>query len=173
MNFVKNFLKNHRKIVYLVLILAALFILITSILAAKVTLEKRKEHRDFDRQTQKLQADLEKPYREDIYGGKTPEETWGLFLDALKKGDIDLASKYFAVEKQGEMKNRFEESIKLNRLQSSIKIFSGEFKKEKDYLQGEKAYFFIPIKNTNKEIEAYPVVFYFNPYTQIWKILVL
>src|SRR3989338_2957114 len=47
-------------------------------------------------------ADLEKQYAEDTYGGKTPEETLQLFIDALKAGDIDLASKYFVVEKQGE-----------------------------------------------------------------------
>jgi hypothetical protein len=34
----------------------------------------------------------------DTYGGKTPEETLQLFIDALKAGDIELASKYFALE---------------------------------------------------------------------------
>lgn len=38
---------------------------------------------------------LEKLYREDPYGGDTPEETLELFISALKAGDIDLASKYF------------------------------------------------------------------------------
>ncbi len=53
-------------------------------------------------------AELERPYREDIYGGKTPEETFDMFLAALKKGDIDLASRYFAVRKRGEYKEKFE-----------------------------------------------------------------
>jgi len=44
--------------------------------------------------------DLERRYREDPYGGSTPEETLQLFIDALKKGDIELASKYFVVEEQ-------------------------------------------------------------------------
>ncbi len=35
--------------------------------------------------------------KDDPYGGDTPEETLGLFIDALKKGDTDLASKYFVV----------------------------------------------------------------------------
>lgn len=34
----------------------------------------------------------------DIYGGKTPEETLQMFIDALKQGDIELASKYFALD---------------------------------------------------------------------------
>jgi len=44
--------------------------------------------------------DLERRYREDPYGGSTPEETLQLFIDALKKGDIELASKYFSIEHQ-------------------------------------------------------------------------
>lgn len=59
-------------------------------------------------QVDKAIAELERPYREDVYGGKTPEETFDMFLDALKKGDIDLASKYFTVRKQSEYKEKFE-----------------------------------------------------------------
>ena len=47
----------------------------------------------WEKKTEEFQMALSKPYREDTYGGKTPEETWGLFLDALKKGDVELASK--------------------------------------------------------------------------------
>lgn len=34
----------------------------------------------------------------DTYGGKTPKETLDLFVAALEKGDIDLASKYFLLD---------------------------------------------------------------------------
>lgn len=40
----------------------------------------------------------EKAMREDVYGGKTPEETLQMFIEALKKNDVELASKYFALE---------------------------------------------------------------------------
>ncbi len=43
---------------------------------------------------------LEAAAKADTYGGSTPEETLALFIDALKKGDIDLASKYFVVDEQ-------------------------------------------------------------------------
>lgn len=46
--------------------------------------------------------ELERLYAEDTYGGSTPEETLQLFIDALKAGDIELASKYFVVEERGE-----------------------------------------------------------------------
>jgi len=53
---------------------------------------------------QRLAEELEKQYMEDIYGGATPEETLALFIDALKAGDIDLAAKYFVIDKQEEWK---------------------------------------------------------------------
>jgi len=48
-------------------------------------------------------------HQKDQYGGKTPEETYQLFLEALKKEDIDLATKYFILEKQDEYKKLFQE----------------------------------------------------------------
>lgn len=36
----------------------------------------------------------------DTYGGKTPQETLDLFISAVEKGDYELASKYFVVERQ-------------------------------------------------------------------------
>lgn len=60
--------------------------------------------------------DLERRYAEDPYGGSTPEETLQLFVDALKKGDVELASKYFVVDKQ-------EEQLKyLSELKSGDKV---------------------------------------------------
>jgi hypothetical protein len=41
---------------------------------------------------------------QDPYGGKTPQEVYQLFLQALEKQDIDLAVKYFAFEKQEEVR---------------------------------------------------------------------
>lgn len=52
---------------------------------------------------------LEKPYRTDKVGGKTPEETFDLFISALKKGDTDLASKYFVIQKQESWRKTLEE----------------------------------------------------------------
>lgn len=56
---------------------------------------------------------LSEAYKNDTYGGDTPEETLRLFIDALKAGDTDLAAKYFVVEEReqiatyfGELKNK-------------------------------------------------------------------
>jgi hypothetical protein len=39
-------------------------------------------------------------FKADTYGGKTPEETYNLFVDALKKQDVDLAVKYFVLDEE-------------------------------------------------------------------------
>ena len=55
-----------------------------------------------DRAVKSFQSAIDAIYKNDTYGGKTPEETFDLYLAALKKGDLELASKYFVVEKQGD-----------------------------------------------------------------------
>lgn len=71
-------------------------------------------------EAQRLQNQWEKPYREDKYGGKTPEETYDMFLDALRKGDTTLASKYFIIEKQEGWKKTLEEYKKEGIISSFI-----------------------------------------------------
>src|SRR3989344_1148709 len=44
------------------------------------------------------EENYKKAMREDTYGGKTPEETLQMFIEALEKEDVELASKYFALE---------------------------------------------------------------------------
>ena len=45
---------------------------------------------------------LKAEYKNDTYGGATPEETLQMFIKAFQAGDLELASKYFVAEKQGE-----------------------------------------------------------------------
>lgn len=61
------------------------------------------EYRQEQAAIQKLK-EIQDQYAKDTYGGETPEETIQLFIDALKKGDTDLAAKYFVIDKQEEWK---------------------------------------------------------------------
>lgn len=45
-------------------------------------------------------ADKKAKIAADTYGGKTPQETLDMFIAAVEKGDYELASKYFVVERQ-------------------------------------------------------------------------
>lgn len=159
----------YKKILIGFAIIAGIYILAIIGIVGNVEYKKFKEKRSI----KQWEESLKKPYKEDVYGGKTPEQTWQMFLTALKNNDIELASKYFVVEKQEEIKNRLQESIKLNRFESAIEKLSGKLIREKNYLQDKRAYFYIPIKNSEGEIEAYSVIFYLNPYTKVWKILTL
>ena len=58
----------------------------------------------YDNPSAQYYKDLEQRYAEDTFGGATPEETLQFFIAALEAGNIDLASKYFVVEKQEEEK---------------------------------------------------------------------
>jgi hypothetical protein len=48
-------------------------------------------------------------YLNDRYGGTSPQETFDLFISALEKGDVGLASKYFTTDKQESWQKTLEE----------------------------------------------------------------
>jgi hypothetical protein len=50
----------------------------------------------------------------DTYGGKTPQETLRMYIEAVEKGDYELASKYFVIERQ---KKELESSNRLTKQQ--------------------------------------------------------
>ena len=55
-----------------------------------------------DALAQKLLDETEAMLKADHYGGKTPEETLDMFVDALKKRDYKLAAKYYLPWKRKE-----------------------------------------------------------------------
>ncbi len=125
----------------------------------------------WDKKTNDFQMALSKPYREDTYGGKTPEETWSLFLEALKKKDVELASKYFVPEKQGEWKEIIQKTAnENNKLETAIKNIE---KISFDTSTSETAYFSYPVQDEKGRNVLNSVVFILNPYTKVWKISVL
>ena len=54
-------------------------------------------------------ADKKAKIAADTYGGKTPQETLDMFISAVEKGDYELASKYFVVERQIEWEDNLME----------------------------------------------------------------
>lgn len=77
------------------------------------------ESEDFKNQ-ERMARELEEKYKNDTYGGDTPEQTLQLFIDALKAGDTELASKYFVIEKQEEWKEDLENVKKSGTLNNMI-----------------------------------------------------
>jgi len=50
------------------------------------------------RALKQMEKDYVNAMTADTYGGKTPQETLDMFVDALNKEDVDLASKYFMLD---------------------------------------------------------------------------
>ena len=87
----------------------------------------------FNKDLQAIKKEAERPYLEDIYGGKTPKETLELFIAAIEKEDFNLASKYFILSKQGEWRDKLVNGKKNN----NIEWFITELKKENKILEKE------------------------------------
>lgn len=132
--------------------------------------------RKADKSVENFQNALEQPYKDDTYGGKTPEETWGMFLDALKKGDIELASKYYAVGVAAAGRvpvDRIYKKKQNGELDEWIKELEGLKKSSREPLEGEANYYYDYFDEEFNQILSSPVIFYLNPYTKVWKIVSL
>jgi len=106
----------NKKFVKIATVLAAIIILALGVF----WLIKYYQQKSPEYQAEKYLKEMEQKYREDTYGGNTPEETLQLFIDALKKGDIDLASKYFVIDKQDEWKEKLEKIKNAGELKNMI-----------------------------------------------------
>jgi len=107
---------------------------------------------------------------EDIYGGKTPQETLNLFVTALKAGDVDLASKYFMLddnlsrEKWLKTLTIFKERGVLDDMAKDIE----GAKEDKESKTSEEDFKFAAY--TEDGIVGALIDMWFNTYSSIWKI---
>ncbi|TSC61699.1 MAG: hypothetical protein Athens041674_682 [Parcubacteria group bacterium Athens0416_74] len=116
---------------------------------------------------QQEQEALEAAYRKDTYGGKTPEETLELFIEALEAKDYELAAKYFVIEKQDVAKSDLTALGETGNITTYLKILASQ-RVFSRYEDGEKAEVeFYDASGSQIHIEF----FLLNPYTQKWKIL--
>src|SRR3989344_7369230 len=95
--------------------------------------------RDANDYLERLQAE----YANDTYGGATPEETLALFIAALEKGDIELASKYFLPEDREKILDQIKSAKNEDRLDEAI----ARFKNLDLETKNEKTAFFIKTNN--------------------------
>ena len=98
--------------------------------------------------------------KQDTYGGKTPEETLKMFIDALKKEDIELASKYFIGDNQEEELRSFDGATDEN-INKVINLLKLSIKNNGGYSWDEK--FFSIDKPLYVSFKIYP--------NGIWKII--
>lgn len=99
-----------------------------SIQEYRYELEVERFMREISAEKDRIQG-LEKA---DTFGGKTPEETFDMFLEALRNGDAELASKYYEVTVQETaLVGLQKELAEKGNLEMSIKYFT-------DVREGEK-----------------------------------
>ncbi|HON21743.1 MAG TPA: hypothetical protein P5345_00760 [Candidatus Paceibacterota bacterium] len=107
---------------------------------------------------------------QDTYGGKTPQETLDMFINALEKGDIELAAKYFALDDNLSRKDA-EDGLK--RASDEGRIFTIlEFLKnakldQSSFDPNNVAVFYI---SNEKGEMVHEIDFVFNEYSGVWKI---
>lgn len=95
----------------------------------------------------------------DTYGGKTPQETLSMYIAAVEKGDYELASKYFVLDKQADELASWKDT-KPEDVTNAIMLF-------KQGLNSTGSY---SLDNREFSIEK-PIVFDFTLYPNgIWKI---
>lgn len=108
---------------------------------------------------------LVEAYKNDTYGGDTPEETLNLFIAALKAGDTDLAAKYFLLEKQAQMA----EELKVGKEKGNLDFLLGYLEKVnpgRPTGAGERYTFTMAEKGV--AVMSFDLIL--NPYSNKWKI---
>ena len=120
------------------------------------------EERPDEEEIEQYVEDLQEAYRNDTYGGETPQETFELFKEALKAGDTDLAAKYFLVEKQERMRKEFEVGLS----NGSMTTFISFLDKAEDGGGSGDSYEFAVTEDAFVTMSFNLVK---NPYSGVWK----
>ena len=76
--------------------------------------------------------EIRQEYKNDIYGGYTPEETVRLFVEALKKGNTESAAKYIVLDKRGVGREDLSRLKERKMLDNLVKDFESRQFKESD-----------------------------------------
>ena len=140
---------------------------------AKINRETQKNYEKY----LEWERNYEKAMKEDTYGGKTPEETLQMFIEALKREDIELASKYFMLETdtqdpdyltRGKIFSALENYKTQNKLGGLISILSTLKPSRSNQSLDDGDYEFVSYdKDENVEITLLMVL---NKQSNIWKI---
>ncbi|KKW47743.1 MAG: hypothetical protein UY99_C0024G0010 [Parcubacteria group bacterium GW2011_GWA1_59_11] len=78
----------------------------------------------------------------DTYGGKTPQETLRMYIDAVEKGDYELASKYFVFEHQEKWRSELIEINRVNKIAEFVDPLREALESTGEYSYDKKQYFY-------------------------------
>jgi hypothetical protein len=97
----------------------------------------------------------------DTYGGKTPQETLRLYIEAVEKGDYELASKYFIGDKQVEWQKRIKNLLAVDKRDQFLDPLRQALVSDGVYSMDKRKFFFN--EPVSIDFQLYP--------NGIWKIV--
>ena len=111
-----------------------------------------------------------KAMTEDTFGGKTPQETLDLFIDALKKEDVELASKYFLLNEIGQVDQEWVDGLNQKKSEGKLQeiaLLLTKLQKDQESSSFDTVWF--SILNSDG-IADYSAILKLNEFSKIWKI---
>ncbi len=130
--------------------------------------QAREMQANYDRYFE-YQKNLEETMRADTYGGKTPEETLNLFIEALRKEDIDLAFQYFILKENGERDPKWKEGLIKTRDTGKLQEVANLLAKAKPSGPAIEGYYGFIVEDNQGEVTA-NIELRLNQYSGVWKI---
>ena len=160
----------------------ALFLIFIVAIFALIVLNKispEKQNPDnsiADQQALERVRELEQALKNDTVGGKTPEQTMQLFLEALKAGNMNLAAQYFAIDTNEKSvyyltRQQWLDALNYKQQKGEIGNIIATIEKmvpSKDPNLTDNTYAYV-LLNSNGLAE-YSLFLKFNEYSKIWKI---
>ena len=136
---------------------------------------QRQLQENIDKYTSAMKT-FEDTMRADTYGGKTPQETLNMFIDALKKGDIALASKYFMLNTNTQSpdyltRKKWEDALVETKNQGKLEtIIEAALTAKPDPGSAISKDYFVFSAHDKNGILITDIDLYLNKYSGVWKI---
>lgn len=122
---------------------------------------------------EKYYTELEQKYVEamtnDTYGGKTPQETLDMFVEALRAEDVELASKYFALDDNLSREKWIESLSDIKNRELLTKMATDIQNEAKPFGDANEEKFSYALFNSDGIVEVL-ITLHFNQYSGVWKI---
>jgi len=160
-------------IIVLIVILVALFLSLGGYGVIKQYYNNQQEREGMSQLIKGYEETMDKISKtltEDIYGGGTPQETLDMFIDALEKGDIELAGKYFALD-ANLSRQKWEDGLKQAQEEGRILNIIESIKRaeESENQSGLDSEFQLVILGKDNLAEN-TIFMKLNEYSKVWKI---
>ncbi len=134
--------------------------------AAQDTRRMQEQYAKYESWEQSYQDAL----KTDTYGGKTPQETLSLFIAALEKEDVDLASKYFMID-NNLSRQKWVDLLNKSKVDGKIVDVINIIKRARPSTRdtGSQSTVEYSVLDNNGAVD-YSIILKLDTYSQIWKI---